>query len=112
YPLKELRRGGFRERTLRNITESDGTLIIYFGAIEGGTEETLARCIRRRKPYKLIDGSEITAQRAARVIERFVGEHDIHVLNVAGPRASKSPEAYSYASKVMRQFLAASLKAR
>src|SRR5918992_5020661 len=30
YPLIELKEGGYRQRTLRNILESDGTAILYF----------------------------------------------------------------------------------
>jgi putative molybdenum carrier protein len=106
YPLRELRKGGFKQRTLRNIEDSDGTLIIYFGALEGGTENTLFHCICGKKPYQLIDGSEIAAERAAELAEGLVRTHDIGVLNVAGPRASKSPETYGYALDVVRRLLA------
>jgi Circularly permutated YpsA SLOG family len=53
YPLIELKEGGYSQRTLRNVLESDGTVILYFSQIEGGTEETLLFCINERKPYKL-----------------------------------------------------------
>jgi len=29
YPLKELEHGGFTERTLQNVKDSEGTVIIY-----------------------------------------------------------------------------------
>jgi Circularly permutated YpsA SLOG family len=45
YPVIELKEGGYRQRTLRNVLESDGTAILYFSQIEGGTEETLRFCI-------------------------------------------------------------------
>ena len=65
YPLVEMATGGYRERTAQNVRDSDGTLIIYFARISGGTEQTLADCIAERKPYELIDGAEVTATRAA-----------------------------------------------
>jgi hypothetical protein len=46
------------------VLESDGTAILYFAQIEGGTEETLRFCIEERKPYKLIDAEEVSAKRA------------------------------------------------
>lgn len=103
YPLKELSTGTYRDRTLRNVEESDGTVILYFGEIEGGTEETLEFCLKLHKPYKLIDAEVVTAHRAAQLVKAFVSEHGIGTLNVAGPRASKVPQAYDYAYGVIRE---------
>lgn len=105
YPLKELKKGGYKRRTIQNISDSDGTLIIYFADLEGGTEETLYRCVKLRKPYKLIDGAEVQVPRAVQLSIMFVGSHAIHNLNVAGPRASKSPQAYQYAFDVISGLL-------
>src|SRR5437588_587731 len=55
YPVKELKRGGNEERTFRNVEESDGTIVIFFHELSGGTAYTLG-CIyfhasaRRRAP--------------------------------------------------------------
>lgn len=105
YPLTELQRGGYRARTRRNVLDSDGTAILYCGAPEGGTEQTLADCIRHRKPYKLIDAEEIAPARAAELLASFVAAHAIETLNVAGPRASKAPRAYAYAFDVVTRLL-------
>src|SRR5258708_4853291 len=110
YPLKELKKGGYQHRTIRNIEDSDGTLIIYFTGLEGGTEETAYRSIKLGKAYKLIDGDEIPVSRAIELAATFVSGHAIRTLNVAGPRASKSPHAYQYAfdlvSGLLRRLLA------
>jgi hypothetical protein len=50
YPVIEIKEGGYRQRTLRNVLENDGTAILYFSQIEDGTEETLLFCINERKP--------------------------------------------------------------
>ena len=105
YPLRRLKRGGYRERTMRNVREADGTIIVYFGGLSGGTEFTLLCCMQRKKPYKLIDGEEINISRAATLLERFVRTHRIRILNVAGPRASQQPKAYDYAYRVVAKFL-------
>ncbi|NLO80645.1 MAG: hypothetical protein GX093_10180 [Xanthomonadaceae bacterium] len=107
YPLTELSRGGYRQRTLQNVLDSDGTAIIYFGTLEGGTELTLLFCIRHRKPYKLIDGTEIPPVRASVLLRDFVEAMDIRVLNVAGPRASKVAEAEQYAAQAVGALLEA-----
>lgn len=105
YPLKELKKGGYLERTIQNIVDADGTLILYFGDLDGGTEETVFRCIKLCKPCKLIDGSEISIKRAVQLAAAFVRSRSIRVLNVAGPRASKCPQAYPYAFKVVSGLL-------
>lgn len=106
YPLDEMPNAGYRERTLRNVTESDGTALIYFGEIEGGTEATLLFCMRHRKPYKLLDAEVVAPERAAEVLAEFVGAYGIETLNVAGPRASKWPEAEDFALGVVTGLLA------
>ena len=55
YPVEELPRAGYRQRTKRNVVDSDGTVIIYFGYPSGGTEQTLVFCIKEKQPYVLID---------------------------------------------------------
>ena len=105
YPLIELKEGGYRQRTLRNVLESDETAILYFAQIEGGTEETLLFCIKKHKPYKLVDAEEILAERAAFLLALFVQHYGIRVLNVAGPRQSTAPHAYAYAYAVINLLL-------
>jgi hypothetical protein len=105
YPVIEIKEGGYRQRTLRNVLESDGTAILYFSHIEGGTEETLRFCIKKHKLYKLIDAEEISAERAAFLLVSFVQHYGIEVLNVAGPRQSKAPHAHTYAHAVINLLL-------
>jgi hypothetical protein len=97
YPVQELAGQGYRERTLKNLQDADGTVIIYFGSPTGGTEVTLAECIARSRPYLLIDASELPVGQAARRIQQFVDLNGIKELNVAGPRASGAPEARDFA---------------
>jgi hypothetical protein len=101
YPLQELQGGSYRERTRQNVLDSDGTVIFYFGRPKGGTEATLLFCIKKDKPYQLIDAGEIPPDRAAELIRTFISELDIAVLNVAGPRASEEPRAYPYVFEVI-----------
>ena len=105
YPLRELDRSGYKARTKQNVLDSDGTAIIYFGILSGGTEQTLLFCIREKKPYVLIDGEIVPFERAVQMIKGFVAQKAISVLNMAGPRASKTPDAYSYTKKVLLLFL-------
>jgi hypothetical protein len=105
YPVQELEDGGYSERTIKNVQDSDGTVIIYFGQLGGGTEETLRYCLNEKKPYLLLDGLEVKTGRAAERIMQFLGISAAGILNFAGPRASSEPRAYEYTLKVVDNFL-------
>ncbi len=102
YPLQELEGGDNRERTRKNVLDSDGTAIIYFGEIEGGTESALDDCVQLARPYKLIDGFDIQPGQAAKLIADFVRDIGVYTLNVAGPRASKVERGRRYAFDTVR----------
>jgi hypothetical protein len=105
YPVKELERGSFAERTLQNVKDSDGTVIISFGQPRGGSEFTLQCCNQLQRPHKLIDAAKTSAEDAAQSIVDFVREHKIDILNVAGPRQSEWADGYDYAARALEVFL-------
>lgn len=105
YPLQELPGADYRKRTRQNVIDSDGTVIIYFSYLSGGTEQTVLFCIREQKPYVLIDADELHTERAAQKIVSFVNEFDISMLNIAGPRASGEPKAYDYAKLIIDKLI-------
>jgi hypothetical protein len=101
YPLQPAPKPGNRERTLRNVLDSDGTLILYFATLVGGTQETLRFCIELQRPYLLVDASEVPPAQAAERTKAFVVQQQIEVLNVAGPRASEWAQGYDFAKAVI-----------
>ena len=101
YPLKELKKGGNEERTLQNVRDSDGTIVIYFHELEGGTAYTIGCCIEDRQPHRLIDAAKYSPEDAATLMVAFVVDHDIETLNIAGPRESEWKGAYNYALRAM-----------
>jgi hypothetical protein len=103
YPLKE--NGSVAERTLLNVKDSDGTIVIYHAELRGGTEFTVQCCIEQKRPHQLIDAARISAEDAAKLISDFVREHKIDILNVAGPRQSEWPSGYDYAFRALDIFL-------
>jgi hypothetical protein len=105
YPVKELAGGGFTERTLQNVKDSDGTVVIYLGKLSGGTEQTVRFCVEQKRPHQLIDASKTSAEETERLIAEFVRENKIDILNVAGPRQSEWPEGYDYASRALDGFV-------
>lgn len=101
YPLAPLARGGYPERTRANVRDADATLIVYFDELEGGTALTARCALAHGKPLKLIDGDAVDVALAVALAAAFVARHAVATLNVAGPRASKAPRAYSFANAVI-----------
>jgi hypothetical protein len=105
--LQVLAGAGYDERTLRNVLDSDGTAIFYSGTLEGGTRQTMVYCVEHGKPFELVDASRAGPRDAAVKLEAFIGHHRLAVLNIAGPRASKWPDAWRYAHSTVRHLLSA-----
>ena len=107
YPVQELQSGDFTERTLQNVKDSDGTVVIYPGELRAGTEQTVRFSVELKRPHQLIDASKLSAEDAAELIVEFVSENKIGILNVAGPRQSEWPQGYDYAFRALSAFLMA-----
>jgi hypothetical protein len=101
YPLEQMPGGGYRRRTIQNILDSDVTVVIYFGELEGGTQQTVLHCTRHQKPHLLIDAMTMTARDGAAQAARFISLHNAAIVNVAGPRQSKAPQAQPYAFELV-----------
>lgn len=104
YELEEVN-GGYRQRTKRNILDSDGTLIFYESYLSGGTELTVDFCIRLKKPYKLIDIDLVDTEVVSSLLVAFTDTFEIKVLNVAGPRASGCQGIYAYVKEAVHRAL-------
>jgi len=105
YPVEELEGSAYRQRTRKNVQDSDGTVMIYFAQLSGGTEQTLRFCLSEHKPYLLIDGQEVRPERAAERIHEFLRTLNGKAFNVAGPRASGDSRAYEYAHMAIKQLI-------
>jgi hypothetical protein len=107
YPVTEIAQGGYDDRTLQNVKDSDATLVLCNGEPRGGTRFTLECCKQLERPCHLIDATRTSLEKAAEGVGDFVAEHSIKVLNVAGPRESEWPGGYRYASGVLELFFKA-----
>ena len=96
YPLIEMESASYADRTRRNVQDSDGTVIVSFGPLQGGSEYALQCCRELGKPSIVIDASVTPVAQGIELLSRFVMEHNVPTLNVAGPRASEQPGIYAY----------------
>ena len=106
YPLAELPGAGYQERTKRNVMDSDGTLVIYFGELSGGTERTVRYCEQLRKPVLVVDGDALAPEEIAAMASEFIMANEIANLNVAGPRESSHNGAAAYSRQVVTRLIA------
>jgi hypothetical protein len=104
YPLHQVE-GGYEERTRRNIEESEGTLILHRGPLSEGTLLTLQICRELGKPVCLVDANTSGPDDAALTARRFIEQHGIERLNVAGPRRSHWTQSYHYALDAVRALI-------
>ena len=102
YPLTPLPNGGYRQRTRLNVTDSDGTAILYDESLKGGTRLTRNLCALLKRPYILISAAEMpdTIVVAEKIV-KFIQDNDIETLNVAGPRASGLAAGYTFSRGVI-----------
>jgi hypothetical protein len=105
YPLVELADAGYRQRTRQNVLDSDGTVVMAFGALTGGSKLTADFCARLGRPCLVIDAELTTPGEAAVLIAVFLLRHRIHSLNVAGPRASGQAGIYPFVYDAIAQLL-------
>lgn len=102
YPLIELTKGGYSARTERNVIESDGTLIFNIGKLSGGTRLTVECALKHNKPLLVI---QLDAARPnVATLSEWLEQNNIRVLNVAGPRESKTPGVHKLACRYLDEF--------
>ena len=99
YQLKESASKNYAVRTEKNIIESDGTLVLYWGKATGGTNLTIRLAAKHDKPCKCLDFQIFEPAVFPDVVEQtnqWIASHEIVTLNIAGPRKSNSPELAAY----------------
>jgi hypothetical protein len=102
YQLDETESTEYPVRTERNVIDSDGTLILVRGEVQGGTQLTRRLAKKHGKPLLLLD---LTGEPAYADARCWIAQHAIQVLNVAGPRESSAGGISRQARDVMIQML-------
>ena len=94
YELKEMPTDSYPERTKANVDDSDGTLILTRGQLEGGSKLTFRYAKTSARPCLHINLKDVRGDNALYTFLNWMTGHEITVLNVAGTRASKDPLIY------------------
>ncbi len=91
YQLTETEGEGYRARTVRNVRDSDATLIVNLGELEGGSLETQRIAERRRKPVRVVQADAALTDVDVADLRAWIAGNASGSLNVAGPRESRRP---------------------
>lgn len=102
YQLTEMKSSDYAARTEQNVIDSDGTLILYCPPLSGGTlltqnkAKSWGKPLLRQRLDQPADYERIVA---------WIVEHQIHILNIAGPRGSSAPGLQELAHTVVANLL-------
>jgi hypothetical protein len=102
YQLSETDEPDYRFRTECNVVDSNGTLILYYRHMSGGTRLTHQFALRYERPCLLVD---VAKRVSLPEILGWLKEYRIETLNVAGPRESIQPGIYRRAYQLMAELL-------
>jgi hypothetical protein len=94
YLLRETESERYRQRTRKNVEDSDGTLILNLGELSDGSLATLRFAERLGRPCLVVQLDTLADPDAAGRVRDWLRNHHIGILNIAGPRESKGPGSY------------------
>jgi hypothetical protein len=92
YPLRETPSQRYGQRTEWNVRDSGGTLILCRGEFSGGTRLTAELSHRYERPLLVLD---LDSDPDPDTTRKWLREHGVLVLNVAGPREEGAPGIYA-----------------
>ncbi len=106
YPnLTETPASAVEMRTEWNIRDSDATLILSHGPLDGGSLYTRIKAKERNKPWLHLDLTKYEPEKAVALTKEWLINLQPRILNVAGPRASKDPKIYEATASLIRNLL-------
>ena len=102
YRLTDTPSDSYMQRTEWNVRDSDGTVILSLAeTLTGGSRRTAELAEQHGRPWLHLARETHRRHDAAERLRRFVTEHEIRVLNVAGPRASTEPAVGEFVQTVL-----------
>lgn len=99
--LIELFTTAYSTRTEQNVMDGDATLIFTAGKPDGGTKLTIKLLRKHCKPSLLIYLANTGENEAVERVKNWLCKLEPRVLNVAGPRESKSPGIYDKVLEIL-----------
>ena len=105
YRMQEINTADYAARTRKNVLDSDGTVVLARGPLRGGSLLTRKIALQEGRSCCRIDLLAMDEFEGALLLNEFVKEYDIRVLNVAGPRLSGDPGIYRSVKAVIEALI-------
>lgn len=102
YPMIETSTADYGIRTEKNVIESDGTLVLNVGHVSSGTAYTIKLAKRHKKPFLVVQ-LDTKQPKTVEEIRDWLGDNQIKILNVAGPRESKIAGIHMLSMEFLRK---------
>ena len=112
YNLLETPSSETVQQTEWNVRDSDATLIISNGILQGGSLLTLEIAVKYNKLCLHIDLLVISETESIKLIADWLESMDCRTLNVAGPRISQDSEIYRQTSELLLKAYYSALERR
>lgn len=94
YPLRETKKSRYRERTIKNVEESQGLLVFVDGKPDKGTILAIDQAENRNIPTYIIHLTMNVEDQETGILN-LLENNNISVINIVGPRESNSPGIYN-----------------
>ena len=102
YRLRQTPSTLYAQRTVWNVRDSDATVIFSQShRLFGGSRRTFDLCRAFGKPVLHLASDIFTVPEGAALLKKFLLQHRVRVLNVAGPRKSQEPRAGRFARSIL-----------
>ena len=104
YALLETKTDKYPERTKLNVEQSNATLVVVGESkLTRGSKLTVTHAEKKQKPVLVVfaAGAEQPTEAQVAEVRSWLEKHDPMVLNVAGSRASTSPNVYAFTKNLL-----------
>ncbi|MFC1895621.1 putative molybdenum carrier protein [Thermodesulfobacteriota bacterium] len=102
YLVSETSSTGYKNCAERNVTDSDGTVIVSHGKLSGVSHHSWVVAKRCNKPRLHLDMNSLSLDDAGEKLRSWLEWNRIEVLNVAGPRESKDAGIYNAVTRLLK----------
>lgn len=89
YQLQETKSANYDQRTRQNVLNSDGTLILNTGELDGGSLKTKEVAEKNNKPCLVVQLDKNIGRNLGLCTAEWIRANKIGILNIAGPLESK-----------------------
>lgn len=104
YPLQETADMDHTVRTENNVRDSDGTIVMYRGLLQGGTAYAALMAEHLKRPVLALNLDEAPDPES---IAEWLEQHRIRVLHIGGQREAGNPGIYKAARQLVGEIIEA-----